>query len=108
MTYLVMGTREKRYRVETRDDLTAWVDDEIDTMADGWLPISSELQPDGSMRVIYGRLPDELGDDAPDVATVPVGGGIRTEAGRAVTSLVILGMIVVAALATLGFVARGI
>ena len=108
MTYLVMGTREKHYRVETRDDLTAWVDDEIDTMADGWLPISSELQPDGSMRVLFGRLPDELGDDVPDPGTVPAGGGIGAGAGRAVTSIVILAMIVVTALATLGLVARGI
>ena len=42
MTYLVMGTREKHYRVETRHDLTAWVDDEIDTMAEGCLLYTSD------------------------------------------------------------------
>ena len=107
MTYLVRGTRAKHYRVETRHDLTAWVDDEIDTMAEGWLPISSELQPDGSMRVLYGKLPDQLGDEVPDSGTVAAGGGISAGVGRAMSSLVVLALIVVTALATLGLVARG-
>ena len=111
MTYLVIGTREKHYRVETRADLTAWVDDEIATIDEGWLPISSELEPDGSMRVLYGRLPAEL--DAPadqdtGIEMVPAGRGIRAEAGRAVPSLVLLAMIAVTALATLGMIARGL
>ena len=111
MTYLVMGTREKHYRVKTRHDLTAWVDDEIDTMAEGWLPISSELQPDGMMRVLYGKLPQELDASAerdPGVHAVPAGGGIRADTGRAVTSLALFGMIALAALAALGLMARGL
>jgi hypothetical protein len=111
MTYLVMGTREKHYRVETLHDLTAWVDDEIGEIGAGWLPIASETQPDGSMRVVYGRLPQELdalADQDPEVHTVPAGGGFRADAGRAATGLALLGMIAVAALATLSLVARGI
>jgi hypothetical protein len=108
MTYRVLGTREKLYRVETRDDLTAWVDDEIGAMAEGWLPITSELAPDGSMRVTYGKLPDELIGDDPEVRPVPAGGGIKAGAGRAVTSLLVLCVIVVAALAMLGLVSRDI
>jgi hypothetical protein len=58
--YQVMGTREKRYRVETPGDVMAWVDDEIECITAGWLPLASDLEPDGSMRVLYGQLPSEL------------------------------------------------
>jgi hypothetical protein len=58
----VVGTREKRYRVDTPHEVSAWVTDEIDTMAGGWVPLTSEREPDGCLRVLYGRLPPELSD----------------------------------------------
>ena len=67
MTYLVMGTREKHYRVETRDELTAWVDDEIETMNQGWLPISSELE------VQVGRTLFGLSHKQGDAVTQTIG-----------------------------------
>jgi len=56
----VVGTREKRYRVDTPSEVSAWVADEIDTMAGGWVPLTSERESDGCLRVLYGRLPPEL------------------------------------------------
>ena len=56
----VVGTREKRYRVDTPHEVSAWVADEIDTMACGWVPLTSERETDGCLRVLYGRLPPEL------------------------------------------------
>ena len=60
----VLGTRERRYRVETPHDVTAWVADEIDSMASGWVPLTSEREPDGCLRVLYGLLPPELSGPA--------------------------------------------
>ena len=56
----VVGTREKRYRVDTPHEVSAWVADEIDSMAGGWVPLTSERESDGCLRVLYGRLPPEL------------------------------------------------
>ena len=61
----VLGTREKRYRVDTPHEVSAWVADEIDTMAGAWVPLTSERESDVCLRVLYGRLPPEL-SDAPD------------------------------------------
>jgi hypothetical protein len=56
----VVGTREKRYRVDTPPDVSAWVADEIDIIEGGWIPLTSQREPDGCLRVLYGRLPPEL------------------------------------------------
>jgi hypothetical protein len=66
MTRHVVGTREKRYRVDTPREVSAWVADEIDTIAGGWIPLTSGRETDGCLRVLYGRLPPELSD-----ATLP-------------------------------------
>lgn len=58
----VLGTRERRYRVDSAHEVAAWVTDEIDAMAGGWVPLASEREADGGLRVLYGRLPAELSD----------------------------------------------
>jgi hypothetical protein len=70
----VVGTREKRYRVDTPRDVSAWVADEIDTMAGGWVPLASERESDGCLRVLYGKLPPELsGVVGGTIGPVPAG-----------------------------------
>jgi hypothetical protein len=59
MAWRVTGTREKLYRIRTASDVIRWVDDEIETMSSGWMPLGSESLPDGTLRVLYGRLPDD-------------------------------------------------
>jgi hypothetical protein len=59
MTWVVIGTRERRYRVETLGEVAAWVDDEVDAMRAGWLPLSSQIEADGGLRVLYGQLPPD-------------------------------------------------
>src|SRR6186997_1542341 len=67
MGWRVNGVREERYRVDTPLEVSAFVADEIDTIAGGWMPLASERESDGCLRVLYGRLPPELGcaKDAP-------------------------------------------
>jgi hypothetical protein len=78
MAWQVMGTREKRYRVDTPRQVAAWVADEIETIGSGWLPMSSGRDPDGSLRVLYGGLPPELVEPDPDGTFGPGGtGGAR-------------------------------
>ena len=70
MPWRLAGTRERSYRVGTADEMAAWVDDEIDTLTQGWIPLTSERQPDGSLRVLYGRLPADM-DVVPKDVGVP-------------------------------------
>src|SRR6187397_1712070 len=60
MAWRVVGVREERYRVDTPVQVSAFVADEIDTIAGGWVPLASERESDGCLRVLYGRLPPEL------------------------------------------------
>jgi len=60
MAWRVVGVREQRYRVDTPVAVAAFVADEIDTIAGGWVPLASERESDGCLRVLYGRLPPEL------------------------------------------------
>jgi hypothetical protein len=54
MAWEVAGTRAKTYRVDTPDGVRAWVDDEVDLITQGWMPLTSDRQADGSLRVVYG------------------------------------------------------
>jgi len=100
MSWQVVGTRERRYRVDTPLEVSAWVDDEIATIKAGWLPLASEREADGSLRVLYGGLPPALSDGEPDEtgasgATATRGYPILhtpTDAGRGAVVLVILGL----------------
>jgi hypothetical protein len=81
MPWQVTGLRDKRYRVETPDQVSAWVADEIDTMTHGWMPLASEREADGSMRVTYGMLPPALRDTPrPAIPAAPVIGGTTGDA----------------------------
>ncbi len=71
MAWQVVGTREKRYQVGTPHEVAAWVADEIDIMGGGWVPLASERERDGSLRVLYGRLPPELTDPRASGASGP-------------------------------------
>ncbi len=55
-------TQEKLYGVDTPELVSAWVADETDSMTRGWVPLTSDLQSHGSLRVIYGRVWPELHD----------------------------------------------
>jgi hypothetical protein len=100
MAWQVVGTRERRYRVDTPRQVAAWVADEIETMRSGWLPLSSGRDPDGSLRVLYGGLPPELVDPEPGGPEGPEGAGSRgdpilhtpTDAGRGAVLLAILSL----------------
>jgi hypothetical protein len=81
MTWRVTGTREKLYRVGTSADVLGWVDDEIEAMSSGWIPLSSESRPDGTLRVLYGRLPDEQDTVAPEGIRRPADLGSAGGAG---------------------------
>jgi hypothetical protein len=81
MAWRVTGTREKVYRVTTSADVLGWVDDEIEAMRSGWIPLSSESRPDGTLRVIYGRLPDETPVAAPPQVAGPAAHGSLGHAG---------------------------
>lgn len=105
MAYQVLGTQERIYRVRTPAELTAWVDDEIAAMADGWVPLASEIAADDSLRVIYGKLPTELDrEDAPHpgVQAVPLRRDFRPVIARALASIVVLCVIALGVLAALG------
>jgi hypothetical protein len=90
MAWLVAGTRDKRYRVDTLDQVTAWVEDEIDTMTQGWIPLTSQREPDGALRVTYGRLPPDRSDAATSLPHVPPPSVAPHEAIWGVGTLIVL------------------
>jgi hypothetical protein len=102
---VVTGTRERLYRVETASDVSVWVDDEIDAMGQGWMPLASEVSDDGSLRVIYGKLPDELEDEDPSTRTVPAGSEMKAAHARSVMSFAVLCAIALGAVAVLSLLA---
>jgi hypothetical protein len=108
MPYQVTGTRELTYRVGTADEVAGWVADELDTMSQGWVPLTSERCRDGSLRVVYGRLPDEATDLEPAMRPVPAGRGIRADVVRAFATLVALCTILIVAIAGVTFLATPI
>ena len=57
MTWTVTGTHDKRYRVDTAEEIASWVADEVASITTGWMPLTSGRDSDGSLRVTYGRTP---------------------------------------------------
>ena len=104
MPWRVTGTREKLYHVRTPADVPGWVDDEIEAMTNGWVPLSSESRPDGTLRVLYGRLPDELDEVSPEATTRPAALGSPGEVAWGVVIVLAL----IALLATFAILARAI
>jgi hypothetical protein len=73
MAWQVAGTRDRFYRVDTPDDVTALVTDEIDSITNGWIPLGSAREADGSLRVTYGHVSSaarQWGDAAPGAPVV--------------------------------------
>jgi hypothetical protein len=67
MAWQVAGTRDRLYRVDTPDEVTSWVADEIESITDGWIPLASGRELDGSLRVTHGDVSSSAPppDDAP-------------------------------------------
>jgi hypothetical protein len=106
MPFLVTGTRERIHPARTSEDAVGEVADEIEPMGPGWVALTSERRPDGSLRVIYGRLPDEAGHTDVETRAVAAGGQMQAREVRSVTSLVVLCAIVLTALAAFTLLAR--
>jgi hypothetical protein len=69
MSYLVTGTRERFYPARTPAEVSDQEEQEAEAHAHGWVPLTSEREADGTLRVLYGRLagaPD--GEAGPEVA----------------------------------------
>jgi hypothetical protein len=91
--YQGIETRVRIYQPRVPADVVQDVEDELHTQ--GWMPLTRERRADGSLRVIYERLPaDAIGEHArvhPSPGRLPV----RTDSVRAIATLVVLGAIVV-------------
>ncbi len=85
MSYLVTGTRERFYPARTPAEVSDQEEQEAEAHAHGWVPLTSEREADGTLRVLYGRLagaPDgeAAGRDQPvagDGVEVPLVGAQR-------------------------------
>ena len=104
MPYLVTGTRERIYPPRPENGAVGAVEDELDAMGPRWIALTSEPLPDGSLRVIYGRLPDEATAEHTGMDPVPAGRGISERATRAAVMAVVLGAIVVLAMAGIALI----
>jgi hypothetical protein len=99
MSYFVTGTRERVYPADTSAHAGA-TEQRLGTMGPGWVPLTRERRPDGSLRVVYGRLPDETAEARPlDQRPVPAGRPIGTDIVRSIGTVIVVGAIIVIALA---------
>jgi hypothetical protein len=81
------GTRERIYQARTPADVIGGMEDELHTR--GWMPLTRELRADGSLRVIYERLPDEVDGKHADLYAVPAGRDIRADVAVVVAAVTI-------------------
>ena len=66
-------TRDVVYRVDVPERIPSWISDQVHALAEGWIPLASDPQGDGWVRVTYeevsssgtlGAGPITLGRDA--------------------------------------------
>ena len=107
MTWRVIGTRDRRYRVDTPDEIASWVDDELDSIHDGWVPLTSDRAADGSLRVTYGRTSPAEGAPAASLSSPPDVRSERTpRAPDRVSVLMAVGGLVASATTLMAVLAR--
>jgi hypothetical protein len=71
----VGGTRDQLYRADEAGQIPSWVSDQVNALTEGWMPLASDRQADGWLRVTYGDVsPDRVSPTAPP-PDVPVGQG---------------------------------
>ena len=99
MSFLVTGTRERTYPPRTPEHAVGGMDEELEDMGPGWVTLTSERRADGSLRVIYGRLPDETTQEDPATRAVHAGGSMQPHRARSVTAIVVLCAIILLAVA---------
>jgi hypothetical protein len=95
------GTRERIYQAPTSVEVVGRMEDELH--AQGWLPLTRERRADGSLRVVYERVPDPAEDARPDLRVVPRRGPMRDDLGLAVAVVVTVCAVIVAASSWLAF-----
>jgi hypothetical protein len=77
MSLMVAGTRVREYRADTPGGLESWIADEGALLTEGWIPLTSDREPNGSLRVIYGDVrgaaepPAAAGTDVPILRVTP-------------------------------------
>src|SRR5262245_42913700 len=65
MGYHGIETQERIYEARTAAEVVGRAEDQLSDT--GWVPLARERRSDGSLRVIYERLPDEADRRSPDV-----------------------------------------
>ena len=93
--YRGIETRVRVYQARASAEAVEDVEDELQTQ--GWMPLTRELRTDGSLRVIYERLPDAALAERPEPHSVARGRAIWTDvAMTAAAVMMVLATIVVA------------
>jgi hypothetical protein len=95
--YQGIETRVRIYQPRVPAEVVEGVEDELHTQ--GWMPLTRERRADGSLRVIYERLPADAIAERSPVRAVPLRRIGRTDVVRAIATLVVLGAIIVVSIA---------
>jgi hypothetical protein len=101
--YQAIETRVRIYQARVPADIVEGVEDELHTQ--GWMPLTRERRVDGSLRVIYERLPVDAVGELREVRRVPRWPVVRHDVARALATIVVVGAVIVVAAAGLALLA---
>jgi hypothetical protein len=57
----IRRTRDMVYRVDVPERIPSWISDQVDALAEGWIPLASDPQGDGWVRVTYEEVSSPSG-----------------------------------------------